>query len=205
VVRRFRRSWPLAYLVGTLLIAALLYLATAEATRFIGDILFNRYDGRSFFYPAIYYPPFSGAVVIPASFFILVIIWLALRQRHHGMAHSVSMRYALIVLFLATILAVVWFIADYLDPRDALYPREVSSEQLEGTTYRLGTISALNRDVYVLYECADSSSMCRAVHVEEYRSFEDPFTTLFSDIHMVVDSGTLRLEVDGETVYSTTP
>jgi hypothetical protein len=192
-----------------LVIAALLYLVTTEARRFTGDILFNRYDGRSFFYPAIYYPPFSAAVVIPASFFILLVIWMVLRQQRHSMAGSVSMRYALIVLFLAAILAVGWFISDYLDARDALYPREVSSEQLQDMTYHLGTISALNRDVYVLYACAASGSSCRAVHVEVYRSFEDPFTTLFNDIRMVVDSGsrtpTLSLEVDGKTVYSTTP
>jgi hypothetical protein len=188
------------YLVGTLAIAALLYLVTAEATRFTGDILFKRYDGRSFFYPAIYYPPFSAAFAIPVGFIILLVIWLVLRQQRHPFARTVSMRYALIVLFLATILAVGWFISDYLDPSDALYPRQVSSEQLEDITYHLDTISALNRDVYVLYECA-SGSMCRAAHVDEYRSFDDPFTTLFSDIRMVVDSGTLRLEVDGETVY----
>ena len=106
-MRRLRRNWPLAYLAGTLAIAAALFLLTSEASRFTGDIFYERYDGRSFFCPAIFLPAFSSAVVILIGFFTLIVIWLALRQQRHAATRTVSMRYALIVLFLATILAVV--------------------------------------------------------------------------------------------------
>jgi len=200
-VKRFRSNWPLAYLVMVFAAAGALFLIASEAGRFLGDVFYGRYDGRAFYYPALYLPALSGIMVVPAACLVLLVVWMALRLRQHPAARRVSMRYALIVLFMASILAVAWLIFDFMGSRATPYARHIGSEQVGDTTYHLTAIATVNRDVYALYECVNSEWNCRAVHVEEYRAMTDPFTTLFNDIRMAVDAGTLRLVVDGETVY----
>jgi hypothetical protein len=148
VVKRFERNWPLAYLVVVFAAAGALFLISLEAGRFLGDVFYGRYDGRAFYYPALYLPTLSGIILVPAAFLVLLVVWLALRLSQHRAAGTVAMRYALIVLFMASILAVAWLSFDFVGSRAAPYARHVSSEQVGDTTYHLTAIATLNRDVY---------------------------------------------------------
>ncbi len=208
-MRRLRQNWPLLYLVATFLIAGFLFLLSGAAAQFIGDLFYNRYDNRSFFYWAIYYPAISFVSIIPISFAMLLAVWIILRLKNRPSARTKPMHYALVALFIAAILASGWLILDFTASSDGPYPRHLTSVQLAGATYNLGIVSLFSRDIYVLYECDSIGLFCAAVHVEERVAFSDPLTHLFSKLQVVIDPSSnmpsIALELDGQIVYTASP
>jgi hypothetical protein len=191
-----KRDWALPFTLTLTLLTAFLIFLRVQKWSLVDAIYFQDYDGRPFIYGMLYYPSELFACVFPIGLIIFVIrLW-----RFRSQKIKSATWYLLIFVGTAAFLSCGWFVI-ILNLTDGLNPRHFSTVPIYNTTYQFGGIAYLGGSSYLLAECDSLEIICEAVYIAE--RLEYPNAPYFGELELLVQPfGRLRLELDGEPVYT---